>query len=430
MKALFALLLAATSVAHGAAENVDAGAKHDRARGVFQAFLLSERSVKFLPGQMDLNWSDIPALLELGAAAKVVDAKRYTFGRMYMTAVPTAPLPSQGQSQAVEGMVALWMLEGLRCGQGAAFRPPLMAYCTRGSLGQTECEISADIHRDVLAAYRRWWDRVKNLTAEDAAAKDPLAGSGLQWTGGQSVEAVHSEPSVTPESVAKAAAPAVGLPDPPFTVEEVAAYHRKTTGSSLSAEMLKRLYTSKAINDYSQQGDRSGLLDDARRALAFEQEEPTLLMLYSRLMDGYFFQKGSPLAQQRMKAAKVALVALRTTLAHELPDVRPELPGVGRYDVHGSKELEEAAEKKHRAQMEARQKAEEIVTLVDFRQQFTQRLVSEYGYRERTPQALDELHDLAAQYLGDEKAARQLRAAAEGYKGSSDPELILRIAKP
>ena len=252
----------------------------------------------------------------------------------------------------------------------------------------------------------------------------------LEGCGPKPVMEARAEATSKPEPTVKAAAPVEGFPDPPFTLEEVAAYHHQQTGSNLTPGMLKSLYTGIAIHKYEQGGDLTGILDAARRALAFEQDEPTRLRLYSRLVDGYFVQQEKPLEQQRKNAAKVLLVALRELLTHDLPDTPPDLPSVGKYNVGGSAEAIAEAEKRHQAEMAAREKAVAIKTLVDFREEFTKRIVSEYGYRERSPQSLDELHDLALQYLKDETIAQQLRAAAEAHSGVNSNIPVLRLTKP
>ncbi|MCC6489739.1 MAG: hypothetical protein IT364_19775, partial [Candidatus Hydrogenedentes bacterium] len=290
------------------------------------------------------------------------------------------------------------------------------------------------IHKETLAAYQKWWETAKDLPIEEAAVIDPLLGTGLRWCVPQQPRPPTATPS-QPEPRPNAAAPASpisGLPEPPFTIEEVAAYHREKTGTDLPAHRLKGLYTGLVLYGYGHGGDITGIKDDARRALAFEQDELTRLQLYLGLSDGYYVQPNTPWVTQRMNLAKVMLVGLREIVQNDLPDDPPDVPGVGKFDIGGSGEVNdpvrEEAERKHAAQMAAHDKAKRIDELVRSRISFTQRLISEYHYRERSPAAYEELYTLALEYLGDETAAQQLREAAESYQGSKSPVPVLRLA--
>lgn len=405
----------------------------DETRALFEAFLMSERSLTMLPGNMDLGWKDIPTLLKLAEDTSLVDTKNRTFGRMLLTEVPAQPFTGDPQSWAVRGMISLWMIEGIRCGYGASFRPPLYGFCFKDDLTQAQCEASDTIHKETLAAYQKWWDDVRELPIEEAAVIDPLLGTGLRWCVPQQPRpptAASSQPVPRPDA-AVPASPITGLPEPPFTIEEVAAYHREKTGTDLPIDKIKQLYTNIVLHDYGKGGDISGIKDDARRALAFEQDELTRLQLYLGLSDGYYVQPDIPWQTQRKNLAKVMLVGLREILQNDLPDDPPDVPGVGRFEIGGSGEVNdpvrEEAERKHAAQMAAHEKAKRIAELVRSRIFFTQSLISEYNYRERSPAAYEELYTLALEYLGDETAAQQLREAAESYQGSKSPVPVLRL---
>jgi hypothetical protein len=247
-----------------------------------------------------------------------------------------------------------------------------------------------------------------------------------------SPDTAQEEPAPRVDVAVAPAAPIEGLPEPPFTIEEVAAYHREQTGSTLSPEMLKRLYTSIAIHNYEHGGNVTGMKDAARRALAFQQDESTCLQLYMRLADGYAAEQQTTSDTWRINEARVLLTALRDVLKHPLPDTPPRLPSVGVYNIGGSgpayeKALEDA-KKQHDAEMAARQQAETIAELVGLRKMFTSMLVEIYG--DRRPRESSELHNLALQYLGDETAAKQLHDAAESYHGPSTTIPVLRLATP
>ncbi|MCC6490503.1 MAG: HEAT repeat domain-containing protein, partial [Candidatus Hydrogenedentes bacterium] len=220
-------------VKKGIPENESAGRNEESTRALFEAFLMSERSLTMLPGNMDLGWEDIPALLKLAEDTPLIDTKNRTFGRMLLTEIPAKPYTGDPQSWAVRGMISLWVIEGIRCGYGVSFRPPLYGFCFKDDLTQAQCEASDTIHKETLAAYQKWWDAVKELPIEEAAVIDPLLGTDLRWCVPQQPRpptAASSQPEPRSDATVPAS-PITGLPEPPFTIEEVAAYHREKTGT-------------------------------------------------------------------------------------------------------------------------------------------------------------------------------------------------------
>jgi hypothetical protein len=144
------------------------------------------------------EWSDIPQLLRLAESERIVNH------------MPSSPYSSYAPGPGVEGLVALWLIEGLRVIQIAReprqedviLRPstgdyglPLNALCRRHGMSLAECEGSLEIHRDALRAYRMWWDRVGDLPPRDAAAFDPLGNTDLEWFGSP----VRKGPGLPPE---------------------------------------------------------------------------------------------------------------------------------------------------------------------------------------------------------------------------------------
>jgi uncharacterized protein YegL len=132
------------------------------------------------------TWSDIPILLKL--------AENDTA----LATMPALAISSYIGSGVPEGMVALWLIEGLRRGQEEllagkqlhkpvspvrAIWPPLNPICLREGMKLNECENSAEIHREVLNAYRQWWGAVKSLSPMEAALFDPLDLKDLKWSG-------------------------------------------------------------------------------------------------------------------------------------------------------------------------------------------------------------------------------------------------------
>lgn len=144
----------------------DAQASKDRVRKLFAAMREGKYRGDF--SFPDLKWEDVPALLDLGGSKTLLK----TF--------PRNSYSSQKQPECSEGMVALWLIEGLRLGKD----PPLNALClpigpVKGDWGK----LSEKNHPRVLQAYQSWWSKVRSLPHEKAAAVDPLEGSKLSWHG-------------------------------------------------------------------------------------------------------------------------------------------------------------------------------------------------------------------------------------------------------
>lgn len=134
------------------------------------------------------TWQDIPILLELAQSDKVL------LGRN----VPKLVISSYIQEQCREGMIALWLIEGLRRRQAEQtvaitvgkklrsrpYRLPLNPMCTQKDKDLSDCEKSAEIHQEALQAYRTWWQQVKDLPPEKASLKYPLEKTNIRWHGG------------------------------------------------------------------------------------------------------------------------------------------------------------------------------------------------------------------------------------------------------
>ena len=117
-----------------------------------------------------LDMTDVPALLELADSTKVL--KKF----------PTNPLSSQLELQCSEGMVALWLIEGVRQGSKGIKYPSLNALCFKDDVqAKNYTEESEANHKEVAKAYRAWWNKAKGLSAEKAKELDPLKGTNLHW---------------------------------------------------------------------------------------------------------------------------------------------------------------------------------------------------------------------------------------------------------
>jgi hypothetical protein len=118
-------------------------------------------------GFPQIGWDDVPALLALADEVKP------------LTRFPRNPISSQYEESCSEGMVALWLIEGIR--KGGKY-PSMATLCLpvpvpKGDWGK----ISEANHNAVAKAYKSWWDRVKSLPPAKAVEDDPLSGTGLAW---------------------------------------------------------------------------------------------------------------------------------------------------------------------------------------------------------------------------------------------------------
>jgi hypothetical protein len=110
-----------------------------------------------------LEWSDIPALLARADSTKELK----TF--------PTNPISSLHIPNRLEGMVALWLVEGVR--KGGKYPSLNPRFLPEGYTTKERGE-----HQQAVAkAYRAWWAEVKALPPAEARAGDPLAGTGYAW---------------------------------------------------------------------------------------------------------------------------------------------------------------------------------------------------------------------------------------------------------
>jgi hypothetical protein len=141
--------------------------------------------------QPKFTWVDIPILLEL--------AER---GRIMTGHIPSLSISSYIQRQCREGMVALWLIEGLRRKQTALVRQkqtgeeprprtyyhlPLNPICRKGLpddyANLVACEKSPQVHQETLEAYQEWWRMVCSLPPSEGAVFYPLDLTGLRWFG-------------------------------------------------------------------------------------------------------------------------------------------------------------------------------------------------------------------------------------------------------
>jgi hypothetical protein len=129
----------------------------------------------FLP---QINWTDVPALLEAGADT--------SFTHSY----PTHPQSSYRPDSTRVGLVALWLIEALRQQQlrsreSANLMPPSRAPFLGTRLGNPRGYNSPEQQSRALEGYRSWYEATKVegelLPSPKALRKNPLTGLGLSW---------------------------------------------------------------------------------------------------------------------------------------------------------------------------------------------------------------------------------------------------------
>ena len=117
-----------------------------------------------------LTWEHIPALL-----------KRAESNTMLKT-FPVNGLSSQRQAQCSEGMVALWLVEGIRKEKKPDFAS-LNPLClpTGPQTGNDWNAISEKSHAKVVATYWKWWKDAGAVSEQKGRQTNPLEGTGVYW---------------------------------------------------------------------------------------------------------------------------------------------------------------------------------------------------------------------------------------------------------
>jgi len=163
----FIVLLFATGCIQRQASPIsvaEEGGGQDRVRPLFDSMRNGTYTTPQFPA---LTWDDVSALFGLA------DSRRM------LASFPHNPISSQSQSTCSEGMVALWLVEGVRKGGQFASLNPL---CFGNEAAEEAWTTASERNHDrVLAAYRVWWTKVNGFSSDRAAAIDPLEGTGLHW---------------------------------------------------------------------------------------------------------------------------------------------------------------------------------------------------------------------------------------------------------
>lgn len=118
-------------------------------------------------GFPEISWSDIPELLKIAESERKV------------TSFPINRMSSVKRSSHTEGMIALWLIEGLRIGGHFPSQQPLLykeAERKQGSLNlYDKCQ------DEIRLLYVEWWNKVKNLPREQTNSFNPLENSNYKW---------------------------------------------------------------------------------------------------------------------------------------------------------------------------------------------------------------------------------------------------------
>ncbi|HEX3998470.1 MAG TPA: DUF4943 family protein [Pirellulales bacterium] len=114
-----------------------------------------------------LDWSDITALLDHADETN------------QLRSFPRDAASSQYEPHCSEGMVALWLIEGIRRGDRY---PSGNALCFNAAkAGNDWGKASEANHKQVAKAYRAWWEKARSLPSKEAKKLDPLQGADLAW---------------------------------------------------------------------------------------------------------------------------------------------------------------------------------------------------------------------------------------------------------
>lgn len=130
---------------------------------LFDSFRKDEYRARSFP---DLTLSDVPALLKLGESDRILK----TFPRNLIS--------SQFETNCSQGMVALWLIEGIRQGKGY---PSLNSLCLGNNPNKDWTAESENNRKAVLASYQQWWKETMAQMAKHTQANDPLAKANLNW---------------------------------------------------------------------------------------------------------------------------------------------------------------------------------------------------------------------------------------------------------
>ena len=170
--AVFGSLLASVvfAVAVGVADKTDSNegkVADERVAKLFATMRDGQYEDSFPAPFPELEWKDVPALIEIGRSNRELK----TF--------PRITISSRYEATCPEGIVALWLVEGIR--QGGKY-PSLNALCLSVDVeGSNWTQQSAKNQDRLLKCYEDWWKQAGPTTPQAAAKVDPLKDSKLVW---------------------------------------------------------------------------------------------------------------------------------------------------------------------------------------------------------------------------------------------------------
>lgn len=141
------------------------GPLNQRVSNLFDEMRVGTYSHRWFP---PLEWEDIPALLEMAWSPRLLK----TF--------PTNPLSSQSITTCREGVIALWLIEGILEGGNLPSLNPILLQEGSGlaPLDALSDEQQRKLLESARVAYGSWW---KIVSENRNRAKSALTDTGLRW---------------------------------------------------------------------------------------------------------------------------------------------------------------------------------------------------------------------------------------------------------
>jgi len=108
----------------------------------------------------ELTWQDVPSLMKLAESDRI------------LSNVPTNLLSSQSPLPTQEGVVAMWLIEGIRKG---GKHPSLNCMLLDRKPGQSQLPHNHEsLHLIALRYYQKWWSQIDPKPVEENAELQPL----------------------------------------------------------------------------------------------------------------------------------------------------------------------------------------------------------------------------------------------------------------
>lgn len=122
-----------------------------------------------------VTWNDIPELLT------------YVESTIILKSHPINMASSMSPPNCTEGIMAIWLIEGIRKGVGKVrlYYPSQIPVCydTTIPVPPSAGDFALAKLKTVAMAYTKWWKKVKNMNMVEGSQVDPLDGTSLSWYG-------------------------------------------------------------------------------------------------------------------------------------------------------------------------------------------------------------------------------------------------------